>query len=88
VRLEGIMSSSRLISVRPAAILRCPMAESVAQWVRADLDPILGELEAPPVAAIDSGNPQRVSRSAAWYYAGIALRARPSEWWRCSDQLR
>jgi hypothetical protein len=56
VRLEGIMSSSRLISVRPAAILRCPMAEAVAQWVRADLDPILGELESPPVAITNGGS--------------------------------
>ena len=56
VRLEGIMSNSRLISVRPAAILRCPMAEAVAQWVRADLGPILGELELPPVAITNGGS--------------------------------
>jgi hypothetical protein len=56
VRLEGIMSRSRLISVRPAAILRCQMAEAVAQWVRTDLDPILGELESPPVAITNGGS--------------------------------
>ena len=35
VRLEGIiMPNSAVVSVMPAATLRCPIAEAVAQWVR------------------------------------------------------
>ena len=57
VRLEGIMmQNSRLIAVRPAAILRCPMAESVAQWVRDDLGPLAKELEAAPIAIANQGS--------------------------------
>jgi hypothetical protein len=38
VRLEGIiMPDSALVSIMPAATLRCPIAEAVAQWVRNDL---------------------------------------------------
>jgi hypothetical protein len=57
VRLEGIiMPNSALISVTPAAILRCPMAEAVARWVRDDLGPAGGELESPPVAITNEGS--------------------------------
>jgi hypothetical protein len=57
VRLEGIiMPNSRLITVRPAAMLRCPMAEAVAQWARDGLDPAVGELESPLIAITNKGS--------------------------------
>jgi hypothetical protein len=57
LRLEGIiMPNSRLITVRPAAMLRCPMAEAVAQWVRDGLDPAVGDLESPLIAITNKGS--------------------------------
>ena len=46
VRLDAIMMpDSTLVTVMPAATLRCPMAEAIAQWVRNDLGPAMAELE-------------------------------------------
>ena len=51
VRLERIiMPNSTLVTVMPAATLRCPIAEAVAQWVRNDLGPAMAELDSPPAA--------------------------------------
>lgn len=45
VRLEAVVAGpGRRIAVKPAAILRCPMAAAVADWVRSDLVPLLGDL--------------------------------------------
>jgi hypothetical protein len=57
VRLEGIiMPNSAVVSVIPAATLRCTIAEAVAQWVRNDLGPALAELDSPPVAVTNHGS--------------------------------
>jgi hypothetical protein len=57
VRLEGIiMPNSAVVSVMPAATLRCPIAEAVAQWVRNDLGSAMAELESAPVAITNHGS--------------------------------
>jgi hypothetical protein len=57
VRLEGIITpNSAVVSVMPAATLRCPMAEAVAQWVRDGLDPAVGELESRLIAITNKGS--------------------------------
>jgi hypothetical protein len=57
VRLDGIMMpNSALVTVIPAATLRCPMAEAVAQWVRNDLGPAMAELESPLAAITTHGS--------------------------------
>jgi hypothetical protein len=57
VRLDGIMMpNSGLITVSPPPMLRCTMAEAVAQWVRDDIGSIIGEFEAPPVAITNEGS--------------------------------
>jgi hypothetical protein len=57
VRLEGIMMpNSALVTVMPAATLRCPMAEAVAQWVRNDLGPAMAELESPLASLTTHGS--------------------------------
>ena len=57
VRLEGIMMpNSALVTVMPAATLRCPMAEAVAQWVRNDLGPAMAELESPLASLTNHGS--------------------------------
>ncbi len=40
------------VAVMPAAIMRCPMAEEVARWVREDVVPTLKNL--PPLRALDN----------------------------------
>jgi hypothetical protein len=41
VRLEAIvLPDQRLVSVKPAAILRCAMASELADWVRTDIAPL------------------------------------------------
>lgn len=41
VRLEAIvLPDKRLVSVKPAAILRCPMASALAEWIRNDIAPL------------------------------------------------
>jgi hypothetical protein len=57
VRLEGILMPNRaLVTVTPAATLRCPIAEAVAQWVRNDLGPAMAELESPLSAITTHGS--------------------------------
>src|SRR5207247_5421804 len=41
VRLEAIvLPDKRRVSVKPAAILRCPMASALAAWLRNDIAPL------------------------------------------------
>lgn len=57
VRLEGIMMpNSALVTVMPAATLRCPMAEAIARWVRNDLGPAMAELESPLASLTTHGS--------------------------------
>ena len=57
VRLEGIlMPNSALVTVMPAATLRCPMAEAIALWVRNDLGSAMAELESPLASLTTHGS--------------------------------
>jgi hypothetical protein len=45
VRLEAVvLPDKRLVSVKPAAILRCAMASEIADWIRADIAPLAAKL--------------------------------------------
>lgn len=45
VRLEAIvLPDKRKVAVKPAAILRCPMASAIAAWVRSDMVPLAASL--------------------------------------------
>ena len=45
VRLEAIvLPDKRRVSVKPAAILRCPMASALAEWIRNDIAPLAERL--------------------------------------------
>jgi hypothetical protein len=45
VRLEAIvLPGKHLVSVKPAAILRCPMASAIADWIRTDMAPLAANL--------------------------------------------
>ncbi|HKH00671.1 MAG TPA: extensin family protein, partial [Bradyrhizobium sp.] len=45
VRLEAVvLPDKRLVSVKPAAILRCSMASAVADWIRHDMAPLAARL--------------------------------------------
>ncbi|MEH2536965.1 extensin family protein [Bradyrhizobium sp. AZCC 1708] len=45
VRLEAIvLPDKRRVSVKPAAILRCPMASALAEWIRKDIAPLAERL--------------------------------------------
>ena len=45
VRLEAVVLPDRqLVSVKPAAILRCAMASAVADWIRSDMAPLAAGL--------------------------------------------
>src|SRR6185437_4930852 len=45
VRLEAIvLPDKRQVSVKPAAILRCPMAAALAEWIRTDIAPLAAGL--------------------------------------------
>ncbi|MBR1276028.1 extensin family protein [Bradyrhizobium sp. AUGA SZCCT0283] len=45
VRLEAIvLPDKRQVSVKPAAILRCPMASALAEWIRSDIAPLAERL--------------------------------------------
>ena len=45
VRLEAVvLPDKHLVSVKPAAILRCPMASAIADWVRTDIAPLAASL--------------------------------------------
>jgi hypothetical protein len=47
-----ILPDKTKVAVTPAATMRCPMAEAVAQWVREDVMPILKDL--PPLRGLDN----------------------------------
>jgi hypothetical protein len=48
VRLEAIvLPDKRQVAVKPAAILRCSMASAIADWIRADIAPLVQNLGAP-----------------------------------------
>ena len=45
VRLEAVvLPDKRLVSVKPAAILRCAMASAIADWIRTDMAPLAASL--------------------------------------------
>jgi len=45
VRLEAVvLPDRRRVSVKPAAILRCPMASAIAEWIRTDMAPLAASL--------------------------------------------
>jgi hypothetical protein len=45
VRLEAVvLPDKRLVSVKPAAILRCTMASALADWIRSDMVPLAERL--------------------------------------------
>lgn len=45
VRLEAVvLPDKRLVSVKPAAILRCTMASAIADWIRTDMAPLASSL--------------------------------------------
>jgi hypothetical protein len=45
VRLEAVvLPDKHLVSVKPAAILRCPMASAIADWIRTDMAPLAASL--------------------------------------------
>ena len=45
VRLEAVvLPDKHVVSVKPAAILRCPMASAIADWVRTDIAPLAASL--------------------------------------------
>ena len=53
VELDAVvLADQSKVAVIPAATLRCPMAEQVAQWVRDDVAPSLKNL--PPLRALDN----------------------------------
>ncbi len=47
-----ILPDKTKVAVTPAATMRCPMAEAIAQWVREDVVPILKDL--PPLRGLDN----------------------------------
>jgi hypothetical protein len=45
VRLEAVVLPDKSrVSMKPAAILRCPMASAVAEWLRTDVAPLAADL--------------------------------------------
>jgi hypothetical protein len=45
VRLEAVvLPDKHRVSVKPAAILRCPMASAIADWIRTDMAPLASSL--------------------------------------------
>jgi hypothetical protein len=45
VRLEAVvLPDKQLVSVKPAAILRCAMASAIADWIRSDMAPLAASL--------------------------------------------
>lgn len=45
VRLEAVvLSSGQRVAVKPPAVLRCPMATAVADWIRTDMAPLVAGL--------------------------------------------
>jgi hypothetical protein len=57
VSLEDVvMPDGSLVTVMPAATLRCPMAEALAHWIRRDLGPATAELDSRLVAVTGVGS--------------------------------
>jgi hypothetical protein len=45
VRLEAVvLPDKRRVAVKPAAIMRCPMASAIADWIRTDMAPLAASL--------------------------------------------
>jgi hypothetical protein len=45
VRLEAVvLPDKRLVTLRPAAVLRCAMASAIADWIRSDIAPLAASL--------------------------------------------
>src|SRR6187399_60018 len=54
VRLEAVvLPDKRRVSVKPAAILRCPMASALVEWIRSDIAP-LAERVGSTIADLDN----------------------------------
>ncbi|NPU65585.1 extensin [Bradyrhizobium sp. 83012] len=54
VRLEAVvLPDKRRVAVTPAAVMRCTMASTVANWVRNDVAPLVVRLGS-PIAALDN----------------------------------
>jgi hypothetical protein len=54
VRLEAVvLPDQRKVPVKPAAILRCPMASALVSWIRSDIAP-LAERQGSAVAELDN----------------------------------
>jgi hypothetical protein len=54
VRLEAVvLPGGRQVAVKPAAILRCPMASAIAAWMRSDIEPLAESLGS-VIAALDN----------------------------------
>ena len=54
VRLEAVvLPDKRRVSVKPAAILRCPMASALVEWIRSDIAP-LAERVGSSIADLDN----------------------------------
>lgn len=53
VRLEAVQTrGGKAVALRPAAVVRCEMAEAIVHWVREDLDGATQELAGPLAALI------------------------------------
>jgi hypothetical protein len=56
VRLEAVvLPDKRQVSVKPAAVLRCPMATALAEWIRNDIAPLAAGLGS-TIANLDNFN--------------------------------
>ncbi len=56
VRLEAVvLPDKRQVSVKPAAVLRCPMATALAEWIRNDIAPLATGLGS-TIANLDNFN--------------------------------
>jgi hypothetical protein len=55
VRLEAIVlpDNKGRVVLKPAAVLRCPMASAIADWIRADMEP-LAEAQGSRLSALDN----------------------------------
>lgn len=57
VRLEAVvLSDGQRIALAPAAVLRCPMAEAVARWIRDKVAPAAAMLGSPARTIVTAGS--------------------------------
>ncbi len=83
VRLEAVvLSPTQRVAVKPAAILRCPMAAAIADWIRVDIASLAASVSAPRSA--NSTTSIHFHAVAAIASRGQALRAWPGERTRCA----